>query len=248
MQSVLEPSMHIPDNVVYEVTMHGQYFATTKSDDKVLRSYEVTFKVMQKHILIGLKHVFRRTIAPKLMPPQYPEFNGLYTYNIKEVKCPDNAAYVLQQPVLMNRGQLVEYIKRNYSNKGVPIIKAALFTDSDQLLEAIDLYNKDPKAFLTWQENKNAKHGASLALYDEIEFLNDVSGDGKPIDADTLAAWDEIDQKKMKEEQDVMSSWQSPSVVPATKGKGKQKPPADPTSPDGVDLENLTDPNEDFEV
>jgi len=157
---------------VYEILVEGLYFAND-GEKNVQKTYSVKANIGQKHVEAGALSVFKNLIAPDLMPQQYPDYQGLYTHELKYCRDVNNPDEIPNDPRLMNLPQLVAYIQHNE----LPI-QVNLYADVQDLQQALLDYNDDAEQFLKAQDKRKELRGKDLELKAELAELNQGAGVG----------------------------------------------------------------------
>lgn len=152
-------------NTTYEITIGGLYFGTTEGRTETL-PYEVTVLMDQGLVNAGPLSVFKRHIAPDLMPKRYPNYTYLHTYEIRKTSAQDGdgAGDNLQ---LMTRPELEAYI----ADEGMPV-NLDLYDDIGALCQAVISYKEDAESFLKTQATMQERKSGAMALRRKARELN----------------------------------------------------------------------------
>lgn len=157
----------LKNHAVYNVTVEGTYSAQA-GDRLSERPYEMTFKMPGGMVTNGPLSMFCKHIAPKFMPVKYPGYIRLITHNVTNAVAEDGAAPTDIR--LMNQVDLVNYIEQEELD-----VQHELYTDPDQLRQAIMDIEADPEGFKKSQGRLVKIKSGVLAIGRELLALQDQS-------------------------------------------------------------------------
>lgn len=156
---------------MYDVTFHGEYLAR-EGGSTVSKPYEITVRMSQELVKDGgAQKNFSNHMWKTAMKEKYPDCVGLAKYLIKNTI--DLSGDELTEVQLMNRQQLLDYIKENEYP-----LEPSIHND-DSLRQFVLAYEdavrrKDEEAFLKLQESEVANKKAAMDIQKEIDRVNQL--------------------------------------------------------------------------
>lgn len=203
-------------DITYECTMEGNYMGKAEgTNTDVQKAYSVkctmTQAAVDKH---GVLSTWKSLIGPGIMERLYSDFQHFVTYRLAGDAVCSDPNYLQDNIHLLGLPSLKIYVK----NHRLPI-RTQLYTDAESLRRAIINQEKDPKGYQVTEALLVSRHGANLAMKDDLERANE--------DIIALNKLETVPAKKKDE---------TPSV-PAEKGK-KETPAGSADLKDGNTVEN----------
>lgn len=172
-------------DLVCVATIGGEYHQS-KGTTQELHPYEIECKFDQDMIEKGVLSVFKNTLAPILMPKQFPGYQGLYTHEIRGSYMVDESGeeWEVEDRRLMNRDQLIEYTD-TLSNPSCEV-DADIYVDAGSLRQAVDDWLEAVRSgttadYIKAQDKRREKHGEDIALATRALALNEVDADPKSL-------------------------------------------------------------------
>lgn len=162
------------DNI-YDVTVHGQYVSKDGEGRTFLKKYEITFRIPQKRVKDGVRSVFHKTIKNRHMPNKYEDFQSVATCFIGKVECHNDPDAVVENPELLTRLGLIQYIE----NHELPVIEV-IYPDDESLRQAIYDCEDHEEIFIKHQKRTMELRGPKLQLQSEMDDLNPLSDTSAP--------------------------------------------------------------------
>jgi len=151
---------------VFEVTIEGQYYTADKQN-KSIKDYKVVVLMDEQAKQHGFLGVARGHILPRALKQQYPDYKRFRTHTITHVKNISNPNKPIRDLSLMNRDQIISYIKQ----KQLPI-KFNLYPEVADLRQAIRDLHDGKEMFVKQQKKREEKHGPLLAMRNALDELN----------------------------------------------------------------------------
>lgn len=157
-------------DAIYTITMVGLYFSHDAGQaGRVHRPYEVKWECPAKLVAETHPHtIFKRNVAPKLMPRLYSDYICLATFQVASATC-TNPELVKDDINMQNKFELEQFIADRAMK-----IDPSLFDDDMELRQAIIDYRKDTEAFMLNQQRllKHKKGDINIrrALEETIDF------------------------------------------------------------------------------
>jgi len=133
-------------------------------------AYEYSFKFL--HSMLQERSalsIFKNEVAPLHFPQLFPGFQAVLTHYLREVQCPEDPRRVAENPVLLNRVGLIEFI----DDYGLPV-EAPLYQDDDQLRQAVLDCIDDEEVFVIQQRRRKEKYGTSAEVRAALMELNPI--------------------------------------------------------------------------
>lgn len=165
---------------IYTIEMVGTYYSRDGATGLITKEYHATWQCPAKLVAECHPHtIFKRSVAPKLLPRLYTDFLTLATFEVAKATC-TNPGLLKEDINMQNKHQLVQFIADRSME-----IDPSLFDDDMQLRQAIIDYRKDPDAFKRNQKKMYVHKSADLqirrALEETIDFddLLALNGIGK---------------------------------------------------------------------
>lgn len=207
-------------------TIGGDYHRS-RGTIQELEPYEVECRFDQEMVEKGVLSVFKNTLAPAIMPKQFPGFQGLHTHEIRSsyMVDQDGQEWDVDDLRLMNRDQLIEYIDAQ-SNPPCQV-DPSIYADNGALRQAIDDWHEAVRTgktedFVRNQDKRRDKQGADIELATRALELNKVEADPKQLQlqeqlGEFASAQDNSDNSPP------IQSVSNSEPAPKPKGGGKSK-------------------------
>lgn len=184
---------------IYRVTFRGQYInGNTEAGKSGFVNYETTVRMEEDAANYNAQSIFAAQIAPIIMPRRFPDYRGLYTFEVIQVEREDGEP--ITNIFLLNFAELEALIIR----EKLPI-HVALYKDQASLRDAILEYAKDKVSFLKGQQGQFGRLterdqylASSLALNLDDEQLHDTPVLHTPS-LDEVIKTKEVNDKRAKE-------------------------------------------------
>lgn len=152
---------------IFTITIYGEMVIQT-AEKIVNKPYEHTYRVPKSVVdERGPISPFKNAIAKAQFPILYPGFQSLATHHIKQVVCEEQPELVIANPILCNFEQLMEIVEDTDGD-----VDPTLYTDEDQLRQALLDYINDPEIFAIQQDRIKAMRGQHAAVVANVLRLN----------------------------------------------------------------------------
>jgi hypothetical protein len=166
--TLTRPTTKTKKEVLYVFTIAGQYYTTGAPRGENVKEYECDVPMSEEDVN-DKRHsplsLFRHFYAHRLMPKKYPDYTGLFTFEIRKAQCSDPRK-LRNNIKVMNFHQLTRYIRE----EELPV-KVELYEDAGSLRSAIALCEKDREGFVKQQRITSTRKGPAVRKQERADTL-----------------------------------------------------------------------------
>lgn len=164
------------------VTVGGQFFATYRDADghtqKKIKNYRIQVKLATMDAALS---TIKNFLLEPALKKKYPEYTRYRTHVIKHVE-PLSGSKRISDFRYMNLSQLNDFVEDNGFE-----IDCSLFTDVQELRDAINRYNDNPEAYAIWEEQIGDVKRKKIELAElNPDILNEDEEDDGEDEAESL--------------------------------------------------------------
>ena len=151
---------------LYDVTIEGTYYGSANGQ-KAIHPYKITVTMNEAAKKFGFLSAARSFILPNALRAQHKDYKRFRTHFVTDVVNRTSPNKPIQELALMNRPQIVKYIKQ----KSLPI-ETDLYPEISDLRQAVKSYHESKDAFLEYQKKRMEGKGVALTLHRQLQELN----------------------------------------------------------------------------